>query len=127
MPHMSNAPVVLIVDDDPIALVLMEQILASTGARIHRARDGERALQLIRKLRPDAVVLDLLLPVMSGARVLAAIHEERLEVPVVLVSGAARAPVIGSTLEFVPKPCDPDELRGAVVRAIARSPRRTQP
>lgn len=116
-----DAPLVLVVDDEPPALDAMCEFLGADGYRIQRARDGREALELIRCLHPDAVVLDLMLPVMSGGRVLAALHRERNETPVVLVSGVIRAPAFGDTLDFIPKPCNPAALRQAVARAVTRA------
>src|SRR5262249_23417799 len=113
-------PLVLVVDDEPTALDTMCDFLSETGYQIQRARDGREALELIRDLRPDAVVLDLMLPVISGRRVLATLHREHNDVPVVLVSGVVKAPAFRETLDFLPKPCDPADLRSAVARGVGR-------
>ena len=116
----SEHPLVLVVDDEPAALDTMCSFLGEAGYRLQRARDGREALELIRGLQPDAVVLDLMLPVISGGRVLAMLHREQNDVPVVLVSGVVKAPAFRETLDFLPKPCDPDALRSAVARAVGR-------
>jgi CheY-like chemotaxis protein len=116
----AEAPLVLVVDDEPPALDAMCELLGEDGYRIERARDGREALELIRCLHPDAGVLDLMLPVLSGGRVLAELHRERNEVPVVLVSGVIKHPSFGQTLDFIPKPCQPFALREAVARAVTR-------
>lgn len=120
-------PLVLLVDDDRDSLAAMTSVVSTMPVRIERATDGRRALEMIRELRPAAVVLDLVLPIVSGARVLAALHAEQIDVPVVLVSGAVKAPALGATLDFLPKPCDPDAFRAAITRAIARGARRSKP
>jgi CheY-like chemotaxis protein len=114
-------PLVLVVDDELFALEAMCGFLAEAGYTIARARDGREALELIRDLHPDAVVLDLMLPVISGGRVLAELHRTHNEVPVVLVSGVVKAPAFRERLDFLPKPCDPTSLREAVARAVARA------
>ena len=118
---LAESALVLVVDDEAPALEAMCALLSEDGYRIERARDGREALELIHCLHPDAVVLDLMLPVMSGGRVLAALHRERIEVQVVLVSGVIQAPTFGDTLDFIPKPCNPEALRQAVARAVRRS------
>lgn len=67
-----NIKTVLLVDDEPEALQLFGRILASSPRhyRILRAANGQRALDLIRQRRPDAVVLDLVMPEMDGFAVL---------------------------------------------------------
>jgi len=63
---------VLLVDDEPDALRLFARMLASTdhGYRILRAKNGERALSLLRRERPDVMFLDLVMPGMDGLQVL---------------------------------------------------------
>jgi CheY-like chemotaxis protein len=115
-------PLVLVVDDDPDALETMCGFLEAAEYRIARAADGRQALERIHELHPAAVVLDLMLPVLSGGRVLAALQAERNTVPVVLVSGVVKIPALGGArIDFLPKPCAPDSLREAVARAVARS------
>ncbi|HJZ85975.1 MAG TPA: response regulator [Polyangia bacterium] len=116
-----SPPLVLIVDDDIGDLDAMQAFLESSGYRIARALDGREALRLIHALHPAAVVLDLMLPVLSGGRVLATLRSEHSEVPVILVSGVVAAPAIWAQHDFLPKPCEPTALRAAVERAVARS------
>lgn len=63
---------VLIVDDDPEVLRLFRQMLVSSpvGYRVSRARDGEEALITIRRKRPDAIVMDMVMPHMDGYKFL---------------------------------------------------------
>jgi len=117
----NRRPLVLIVEDDPDNLQEMAGFLETLPVRIELASDGVRGLDLIRRLKPSAVVLDLMLPGISGARVLAEMRAERIDVPVVLVSGVVKSPALGATLDFLPKPCHPDAFREAVLRAIVRS------
>jgi len=86
---------VLIVDDEPDAVRLFRRILVSSGRgyRVLRAFDGKQALNILREQRPDAMLLDLVMPGMDGFQLLAekrrdpALHD----IPVVVIS--ARDPV----------------------------------
>jgi len=82
--------VVLLVDDEPDAVRLLEQalMLIPRQYRILRAYSGQQALDAMQSTVPDAVFLDLLMPKMGGEQVIAAMRQsERLhEVPVVVVS-----------------------------------------
>jgi DNA-binding response OmpR family regulator len=109
---------ILICDDERLLRELLRASLED-GYRCVDAEDGEAALDLARELRPDLLVLDLMMPGRSGASVL---HELRAddalrETPVVVVSAwshdEARAAVAAAE-RFVQKPFAPDELRAIV-------------
>jgi len=83
---------VLVADDDERELALAEKLLRGAGYNVLRAENGEEALRVIRESHPDLVVLDLLMPRMSGFDVLRAMErDERLSgIPVVAVSGVVK-------------------------------------
>ncbi len=94
----------LVVDDEPDALQLTARMLASAGRgyRVLRACDGRRALTLLRERRPDAVLLDLMMPQMDGFRVL---YEKSRDpsirdIPVIVISARdpSGEPIISPTL-----------------------------
>jgi PAS domain S-box-containing protein len=60
---------VLVIDDDPIILELMEAVLRSEGFEVLKAKDGRHGLQIVRDRKPSLVVLDLLMPEMNGFEV----------------------------------------------------------
>jgi CheY-like chemotaxis protein len=113
-----NVPLVLLVDDDHETLDYMQTVLEPLRVRIERAKSGTEALEKIAALSPHVVVLDLILPELSGAQVLANLRARSIDVPVILVSGAATAPTIGESIAFLPKPFAPQALRDAVQRAL---------
>lgn len=57
---------ILIVEDDPTSLHLLEEILYQFGAKVHTAANGLEALRMLDYLQPDLLITDLSLPVMSG-------------------------------------------------------------
>ena len=57
---------VLIADDEPNIVVSLEFLMKREGHQVLLARDGAQALELIRREKPDLVLLDLMMPVMSG-------------------------------------------------------------
>ena len=87
----SSAPVrVLVVDDEPDVRLLLNAVLASPGVEIvGEADDGFDALELVKSTSPDVVVLDLMLPTLSGLDVLRAIRHDNPDVRVVAVSAMA--------------------------------------
>jgi CheY-like chemotaxis protein len=120
MPTSSSdgAKTILICEDEE---TLRELVRAALGPSYDyvEATDGIESLQLARKLRPDLVVLDLMLPRRSGVEVLADLRNDRTmrDTPVVVITAwthAQQAAVAAGADRFVPKPFDPDELRTVV-------------
>jgi DNA-binding NtrC family response regulator len=114
---------VLIVDDEPFNLDLLAQELAHVGCAVEQARDGPEALQKIESLRPDLVLLDYMMPGMSGLDVLQELRNRESDVPVVMITAhgsvdvAVRAMKLGA-IDFLPKPFEPDHVELVVQKAI---------
>ena len=129
---MERRKTILICDDEP---ALRELIRASMddGYEFAEASDGILALELAREVSPDLVILDLMLPRLSGLEVLARLNEdERLkDVPVLVITAwnETREDVLAAGADdFVTKPFDPEDLRAAVKQAggrVSRSNART--
>jgi CheY-like chemotaxis protein len=79
---------VLVVDDNPDSLVIVRGILEPHGYQVDEATSGPQALERIRAQRPDIVLLDIMMPEMSGFEVLQKIREdpETSLLPVILVT-----------------------------------------
>jgi CheY-like chemotaxis protein len=115
-------PTVLTVEDDPIARADLRLVLEDAGFAVSAARDGIEAVELARKTRPDAILLDLGLPRMDGIEVTRRILAAQV-VPIVALTGrsmdlAHRAVEAGAT-SFVLKPFHPEEVVGALLDALA--------
>ncbi len=79
---------VLVVDDEPDMLQLMARVLSGAGYQPLQAGDGQRALDLLRRRRPDAVLLDLIMPGVDGFQVLQEKSQDPAicDIPVVVIS-----------------------------------------
>jgi PAS domain S-box-containing protein len=113
--------VVLVVDDDVDARVLLGNLLDETGCRAVGAATGVEALRLARELRPAIIFLDLLLPKISGYDVLRILQGDAAlrDTPVVIVSAVgteSRSALIG-VAAILDKPVDRDALF-AVLRTL---------
>ena len=87
MTHPDGSPIeVLVVDDEPALSDLVSMVLRYEGWRVSTAHDGATAIQIAGTERPDVVVLDIMLPDMSGLDVLAELHRIRPELPVLLLT-----------------------------------------
>jgi CheY-like chemotaxis protein len=82
-------PVVLVADDDPAIVALLETVLRSNEWECHFAANGRQALVMERRLLPDLLVLDIEMPFMTGLELLRRIRETRAErVKVLLLTGS---------------------------------------
>ncbi len=82
----TRKPRVLIVDDEESIHLLYTEELEEEGYEIYSAMDGPEALELVEKVNPDIVVLDINMPGMNGIEVLRKIKEMKPQLPVILCS-----------------------------------------
>jgi DNA-binding NtrC family response regulator len=114
---------ILIVDDEPYNLDLLEQELSDRGFAVERARNGTEALQKTEALRPDLVLLDYMMPGMSGLDVLRELRNGESDVPVVVMTAhgsievAVEAMKLGA-YDFVLKPFEPEHIALTVQKAL---------
>lgn len=80
---------ILVVDDEPDALVFIATVLEDNGATVIRAEDGDAALELAKKEKPDLMTLDLAMPGKSGVEVYEALRLDPVlkQLPVCIITG----------------------------------------
>jgi DNA-binding response OmpR family regulator len=117
---------IVVADDDPDILRLLERRLSRRGYAVATATDGVAALDAVRSTAPNAVVLDRVLPGLSGEDVCVALKaDERTEaIPVILLSAHASEREIvegfgAGADDYLTKPFDLDELDERLRRLIA--------
>ena len=120
---MSSAPLVLVADDEPRITKLVSIALSEEGFRVVTASGGADAIAKAEEMRPDIVLLDLVMPDLDGIEVMRELRERR-PVPVILLTarGSTADRAKGLDLgadDYVAKPFHPDEL-AARVRAVLR-------
>ncbi|HEV2875439.1 MAG TPA: response regulator [Thermoleophilaceae bacterium] len=116
----------VVADDDPDILRLLARRLSRRGYTVVTAADGRTALEAVLRTRPHAVVLDRVMPSMSGEEVCAALKldERTASIPIVLLSAQAseREIVEGFKIgadDYLTKPFDLDELDERLRRLVA--------
>jgi CheY-like chemotaxis protein len=118
---------VLVVDDDPDIRETLREVIEAEGFPVVTAAHGRAALEaLALGLRPSLILLDLMMPAMSGWDVLAALREDRAlaEIPVAVISASGeKAPPPGAT-HFLRKPIELDALLDVLRDPRGRGPRR---
>jgi two-component system KDP operon response regulator KdpE len=122
-------PVILVVDDDVSIQKLVRLQLKDEGFRAVTATTGEEAIERAFEVRPDLVILDIMLPDISGYEVLARLRE-RGPIPAIMLTGKTRDSdkVRGLELgadDYLAKPFNPEELT-ARIRAVLRRARQQE-
>ncbi len=116
---------VAVVDDDPTVLSLVRTALNNFGMECFMASDGSSALEIVRRQRPHAIVLDINMPQMDGFEVLAAIRREGISIRVLLLTArqqegdVLRGFALGAD-DYVVKPFSPMELVARLKRLLSR-------
>jgi CheY-like chemotaxis protein len=112
---------ILVIDDDPAIRGVIGDALRQDGYQVDAAANGQQALTAFGKHRPDALVLDLEMPIMDGPTLVRTLRERTKwgNVPLVVVSGTVDAAEIGSRLgarACLTKPFELSELLDDVER-----------
>lgn len=116
---------VLLIDDDQSNLEFMQQVMRIEGHELAWAADGEQGLSLVRTLKPQLVICDVVMPHLGGYAVLETLRAdpEFARIPVLLFSAAMSddARMLGlqrGATEVLAKPFDLEQLRGALRRCL---------
>lgn len=119
---------VLLVDDEPAIVQLARMYLEREGYRVHAVHDGEAALEAVRRLNPDVMVLDIMLPKVDGYEVCRRLWAEGHPIPIIMLT--ARDDDIDKILglelgadDYLTKPFNPRELVARVRALLRRSER----
>ncbi|TMB92680.1 MAG: diguanylate cyclase [Chloroflexi bacterium] len=125
MAAQSSPGTVLVVDDQESNRVLLRKFLTVDGYAVHEASNGEQALHLMREHSPDVVLLDLMMPDMSGYDVLRAKARDSsiAAIPVLMLTAVTQPSVKLEGLElgvsdYLTKPFSPPELRARVKNLV---------
>lgn len=121
-----TAPLVLLVDDEPMVREVLARYLEQDGFRVDPVEDGERAIEAFANERPDLVLLDLMLPRVDGLEVFRRLRQKG-GTPVIMLTarGEETDRIVGLELgadDYIAKPFSPREVV-ARVRAVLRRTR----
>lgn len=108
-------PDILIIDDDLHISAMLEETLKKEGYSVHKAFSGTEALLVLSNNKPDLILLDLMLPGLSGEELLPHIGD----IPVIVVSAKVDTAdkvglLLGGAADYITKPFDMDELLARV-------------
>ncbi|MGJ8527203.1 response regulator [Maritalea sp.] len=116
-PKRHGAPDILVVDDEPINLQVLRNVLLPQGFGVRTADNGMSALKMVEDAKPNLIILDVMMPDLSGLEVARRLREryDRLDLPIIMVTARSRTRDIIAGLEagandYVVKPFVKDEL-----------------
>ncbi len=122
---MTEGPTILVVDDEPYMIRLLQHHIQRAGYRMVKATNGREALERIREDKPSLVLMDVMMPELNGLEVLAELRkrEETKLLPVIIMTANAQrftreeAEAAGVSA-FLTKPFSPTQLMTEVRRQL---------
>ena len=130
MPTMSARGTVLVIDDDDAVRSVLRRFLAAAGYEVQEAENGRVGLEIVEREKPDLIVLDLMMPEMTGYEVIATLrgHASWSGIPVVVLTSnqghSARELQVDATLM---KPFDMADVQASAQAGEAGSTRAKPP
>ena len=111
---------VLVIDDDPNTLELMQRLMSKEGYMVVTAQSGASGIEAAREFRPDVITLDVLMPVMDGWSVLGRLKNDPqlADIPVIMVTFVeepSRGLALGAA-EYITKPVDRNQIISVLSR-----------
>jgi len=126
-PHKKHmAKKILIIEDEEIVLGLLQKKLSQEGYEVSVARDGEEGLKKMREIKPDIVLLDIIMPKMSGFEVMEEMQKDSglKKIPVIVVSNSGqpveidKARELGAKDWLIKTEFDPQEVISKVKKQL---------
>ncbi len=119
----TEKPRILVVDDEPRIRDACQMVLEEMGFEVALAPDGSQGLARIKERHFDIILVDLMMPVLSGFDVLSEVREQHPDTVVIVITGYATVEhsveaMRKGAFDFIPKPFTPDQLRAVVSKSI---------
>jgi PAS domain S-box-containing protein len=116
-------PRILVIDDEPRIRDACMLVLSDKGFEVAAAPDGEMGLQMIKERHFDIVLVDLMMPTISGFDVLSEVRNHHPDTVVIVITGYATLEhsieaMKKGAFDFIPKPFTPDQLRAVVDKSL---------
>ena len=114
---------ILCVDDDIVQLGLHRALLETSGYEVATCQNGPQSLEIFRAREVGLVVLDYAMPRMNGAEVARAMRLERVNVPIIMLSGQAERPagVLDAVDAYISKGGNPNRLLSVIASLMERA------
>lgn len=115
---------ILVVDDSTINNIMLENILSSYGYETYSILESESVMKNIDSYKPDLILLDLMMPGMSGFDILKQMQKQSINIPTIVITAfndtgyAKRAKELGATA-YITKPLDHEKLINTIKEATS--------
>lgn len=123
-----DGELLLVVDDEPVNLRVLDSFLKLSGYRVRTAKDGYEALQFIEQEKPELVLLDVMMPGLSGYQVCETIREnyDNIELPVIMLTALNQADdrirgFNSGANDYLSKPFNKQELAARILVHLSAS------
>jgi two-component system response regulator (stage 0 sporulation protein F) len=121
---MGHRKKLLIVDDQNGIRMLLMEVFSGEGYETYQASNGRNAIEIVKNMKPDLVLLDMKIPGMDGLEILKQIRKIDTEIKVIMMTAYGELDMIKEAMQLgalshFTKPFDIDELRLAVNRLFA--------
>jgi len=119
---------ILLIEDEEIMISLLQRKLTMEGYEISVTRDGEEGLKAMREVKPDLILLDIIMPKMGGFEVMTEMQKDKTlaKIPVIVISNSGqpveidRAQKLGARDWLIKTEFDPQEVVEKVVKQIGK-------
>ncbi len=118
-------PKILCIEDDPKSRLIIKKLLESVGCSVYEAADGREGLEKAQKLQPDAILMDIMLPIMDGLEITKKLRavKKTAKIPIIAVTAKAMAGDREQILaagcdEYITKPIDLPLLLQTLSKAL---------
>ncbi|WNJ99902.1 response regulator [Thalassospiraceae bacterium LMO-JJ14] len=116
---------ILVVDDEELIRDILRQILQQDGHEVIEAGDGDTAIKTARDVRPDLIVLDMVMPKMTGLEIAPVLrsHPGTKNIPIIALTGS-RSPETTEDIHnagcdrYIAKPINAEQILGAVAKLL---------
>lgn len=112
---------ILVVDDEPDVRGFLSDLLEDEGYSVRVAENGNEAMEMIRQVKPDLILPDLLMPKGTGTDLYRMIHQKKEfgDIPVIVISGLpGRYLAVGKSVPVFGKPIDEKGVLAAIKEAV---------
>lgn len=117
---------IIVIDDDDVIRLACEMTLKQEGLQVETAENGKVGIEKVKAGSFDLILLDLMMPEMSGTEVIDVIRSFDTNIVIIVITGFATIESAVETLrkgvyDYIPKPFTPEELRNVVRKGLERS------
>ncbi len=110
-----TAPKILIIDDDVTALDIVDYLFEDKGFEVVRRADGQSAVDCVSEVKPDVILVDLMMPQMSGQETVRHIREKGIDIPIIAFTAVDDPEIHQEAVDagcnlVLTKPCKPNML-----------------